>query len=80
MGFRGVARKEQEFVQLQLHKINCDALTSSIFSHNSLPESDNDFLRKHFKKKTVINKPVNQVPPQPKSQERIRKIENVFEY
>lgn len=53
---------------------------SSVFTLDSLPDSDYNFLSKHFKKKAVAQKAVSQVQPQPKSQERVRKIENVFEY
>ena len=77
---RGVVKKEQEFVQLQLQKIDCDASMSSVFTNESLPEPDYNFLSKHFKKRAAAPKPVIQIQPQPKSQERIRKIENVFEY
>lgn len=45
-----------------------------------MPDPDYDFLSKHFKKKVVTAKPVIQAQAKPKSQERLRKIENVFDF
>lgn len=53
---------------------------NSVFTNDSLPEPDFNFINKHFKKKAIAQKQIVHIQTTSKSQERIRKIENVFEY